>query len=204
MGVLLGHGGSTFAEDPNITAHKARIIWSVDVDPGTIELEALPAAAGDRDAIDPAAFASWLSIVAAQDGREHIVIGDGFRRIRLDVIAGSLAKGPVYPRYRLGGIGSLRSRVLPLRRLLALCKHRRFVVSLFPEDPKMGRLVDMLRVHDGIVCGASLSDLVSTLYGRKSDVSDARGYDSMRSRARRLVREARALAAGGYRQLMRS
>lgn len=195
-------GGSTFAENPEVFASRARLVWAADIDPGTIEAEAPSVSGGGNDAIDPADFAEWLSIVRTQDGREHIVITDGFRRIRLDVTAGSLGGGPVCLRYRLEGIASLRSRVLPLRRLLAFCDHRRFLPSLYPADTKMTRLVEMLRVHDGLVAGASLGDLTKVLYG--SQPADACRSDSLRSRVRRLVREGGLMAAGGYRRLMRS
>ncbi len=201
---LFGRGGSTFAENPEVSAPGAQLIWSADIDSGTIEVEAQPAGLDSGDAIDPAAFAKWLALVRAEDGREHVVISDGFRRIRLDVAAGSLAAGPVRLRYRLEGISALRPRVLPLRRLLALCDNHRFAVSLFPEDPKIGRFVDMLRVHDGLIAGASLGDLAEVLYGTEAGDAKARRSDSLRSRVRRLVREARAMAAGGYRDLMRS
>ena len=198
-----GRGGFTFAENPEISGPWARLIWSADSDPGTIEVEALPARPDSGDAVDPAAFAEWLSLVRAEDGREHVVISDGFRRIRLDIVAGSLAAGPVRLRYRLEGISALRPRVLPLRRLLALCDNRRFAVSLFPVDPKIARLVAMLRVHDGLIAGASLGDLAEVLYGSDGGDAKVRRSDSLRSRVRRLVREARAMAAGGYRDLMR-
>jgi len=205
MGAPLGPGGSTFAENPEVTGAGARLIWTADIDPGTIEVEALPVSPGSRDAVDPAVFGRWLSISRREDSTEHVVIRDGFRRIRLDVVAGSLMQGPVFLRYRLEGIAALRPRVLPLRRLLALCAHRRFVASLFPPDPKMPRLIEMLRVHDGLVAGASLGDLAEALYGAGvHDADSARRSDSLRSRVRRLVREARAMAAGGYRRLMRS
>jgi len=168
-------------------------------------VEALPASPGSRDTVDAAVFGKWLSIARMHDSTEHIVISDGFRRIRLDVVSGSLTQGPVCLRYRLEGIAALRPRVLPLRRLLALCTHRRFVASLFPPDPKMPRLIEMLRVHDGIVAGASLGDLAEALYGAGvHDADGARRSDSLRSRVRRLAREARAMAAGGYRRLMRN
>jgi len=92
--------------------------------------------------------------------------------------------------------------VLPLRRLLAFCDHRRFLPSLYPEDPKMARLIQMLRVHDGLVAGASLGELAKVVYG--NEPADSRRSDSLRSRVRRLVREGSMMAAGGYRRLMRS
>lgn len=165
----------------------------------------MPAATGDVDTIDPAEFAAWLTIVRVKEGREHAVISDAARRIRLDIAVGSLGRGPVCLRFRFEGISALRTRVLPLRRLLALCENRRFVNSLFPEDTKRARLIGMLRVHDGLVAGASLGDLAEALYDSGSgDAEAARCSDSLRSRVRRLVREARTMAAGGYRRLMRA
>ncbi|EIZ78124.1 hypothetical protein WSK_3262 [Novosphingobium sp. Rr 2-17] len=131
------------------------------------------------------------------------MISDGQRRIRLDVVVGSLAKGPVVLHYRLAGTHTLRPRLLPLRRLLALCTHRRFVSSLFPPDPRMSRWIEALRVHDAVTQGASLHDIAGVLFGaQRIAADDARGSDSLRSRVRRLVREARALAAGDYRLLL--
>ncbi|WP_454798687.1 DNA -binding domain-containing protein [Novosphingobium lindaniclasticum] len=103
--------------------------------------------------------------------------------------------------YRLAGVHSLRPRILPLRRLLALCNHRRFVSSLFPPDPRMERFADVLRVHDARADGASVKQIVDAFYGPGRAGQDGRS-DSLTSRIRRLVREARAMAAGGYRSLM--
>ena len=62
----------------------------------------------------------------------------------------------------------------------------------------------MLRVHDAVRDGASQREIGAALFGDERvghDWSD--GSDSLRSRVRRLVREARDMAQGGYRQLMR-
>lgn len=185
-------------------ASGAKLIWSAELDPGIIEVEARPASLNDPDAIDPAWLEPWMSVVCGSDASEHAVLSDGLRRIRLDVAAGTLRKGPVVLHYRLAGIGSLRPRVLPLRRLLALCTHRRFVSSLFPPDPRISRWVDVLRAHDAVRAGAGVQEIAEVIFGRERVERDAdRGSESVRSRARRLVREARSMAAGGYRKLMR-
>ncbi|WP_374580857.1 DNA -binding domain-containing protein [Sphingomonas sp. J344] len=94
--------------------------------------------------------------------------------------------------------------MLPLSRLLDLCRHRRFARSLFPSDVRIDRGVDMLRVHDAIGQGASQREIGSILFGSERVARDWNDVsDSLRSRVRRLVREAGAMARGGYRQLMR-
>ena len=61
----------------------------------------------------------------------------------------------------------------------------------------------MLRVHDAISQGASQREIGAALFGDEQAVRDWNdGSDSLRSRVRRLVREAGAMARGGYRQLM--
>lgn len=184
-------------------ASGANLIWCAQFDPGALQVEAIPAPTGDIDAIDPAWLGPWLSLVPGERGHEHAVISDGLRRIRLDVVAGSLTQGPVVLHYRLAGTHSLAPRLLPLRRLLALCTHRRFVSSLFPPDPRIARWIETLRVRDAIAEGASVAEIAAVLFGAERVVQDeARGSDSLRSRVRRLSREARSLAAGGYRCLM--
>jgi hypothetical protein len=197
-------GGFIFAENPAIAAPQARLIWHADLDPGTILVEAEPALRDEGDAIDPRALAAWLTLATNPDGREHAVLSDGRHHIRFDVGAGTLMSGPVMLRYRLAGTVSAQAKLLPLRRLVEFCIDRRFRAALYPPDPRVERWLVALRVHDGLAAGASLREIAGALYGAQrvaADWSDA--SDSMRSRVRRLAAEARRLARGGYRFLMR-
>ena len=163
----------------------------------------MPVAASDPDAVDLVALAQWLSVVADASG-EHAVLSDGWHRIRLDVERGSLAAGTVLLRYRLSGVASAAPKIVPLRRLLDLSRRRRFTRSLYPSDPRVDRWLMALRVHDALRAGASQSEIARVLFGGDPDDDRfGRHSDSLRSRVRRLVREARALAAGGYRLLLR-
>ena len=138
-------------------------------------------------------------------GREHAVLSDGWRHIRLDIEEGSLAgQEAVLLYYRMRGLVSAEARLQPLRRFLDLCRHRRFARSLFPRDPRIDRGIAMLRVHDAIAQGASQREIGAALFGDervRRDWSD--DSDSLRSRVRRLVRDAHSMARGVYRQLMR-
>jgi len=198
-------GGCTFAEDPLRDAVRARILWRAELDPGTLLVAVVPVAAGDPDAFDPARFARWLTVTADADGWEHAVLSDGFRHIRIDVEAGSLRLGqPVRLSYRLAGVASAAPKLLPLRRLIALCQRGRFAASLFPADRRIRRWLEVLRVHDAIRHGASQREIAMVLFGSERVDADRTGRaDSLRSRVRRMVREARLLASGGYRLLLR-
>ncbi|MFA5969664.1 MAG: DUF2285 domain-containing protein [Sphingomonas sp.] len=165
----------------------------------------MPADPSDPDSIRVDRIAPWLSIAIDETGREHAVLSDGWHHIRLDIEEGRLAgQAAVLLHYRILGLASAEARLLPLRRFLDLCRHRRFARSLFPRDPRIDRGIEMLRVHDAIGQGASQREIGAALFGDERVARDWVGEsDSLRSRVRRLVREAHAMARGGYRQLMR-
>lgn len=200
-----GPGGCTFAEHPDLPAPEARLIWHADFDPGTLGVAALPATPSDPDSIHIDQIAPWLDIAVDEWGREHAVLSDGWHHIRLDIEEGQFGgQEAVLLQYRLHGLASAEARLLPLRRFLDLCRHRRFARSLFPRDPRIDRGIAMLRVHDAIGQGASQREIGAALFGDERVARDWNDVsDSLRSRVRRLVREARAMARGGYRQLMR-
>ncbi len=198
-------GGCTFAEHPDLQAPEARLIWHADLDPGTIGVTAFPADPTDPDSIRIDRIASWLAIATDDRGREHAVLSDGWHHIRLDIEEGRLeGQEAVLLHYRLRGLATAETRLLPLRRFLDLCRHRRFARSLFPRDARIDRGIEMLRVYDAIGQGASQREIGAALFGDGRVARDWVGEsDSLRSRVRRLVREAHAMARGGYRQLMR-
>ena len=166
---------------------------------------ALPIDPGNPDEVDPQRLRPWLAVATDADGHEHAVLSDGWHHIRLDVEAGSLAQGrPVLFEYRLVGVASAGPKILPLRRLLELCRRGRFAPSLFPPDRRIDRWIALLQVHDALEQGAGQREIASALFGERRAVHEWRGSsDSLRSRVRRLVRDARLMAAGGYRSLLR-
>lgn len=202
---IRARGGCTFAEDPARSAPEARIIWHADLDPGTLRVEAIATGRADPDGLDLERVAAWLTVVTDPDGYDHAVLSDGRHHIRLDVAQGRLAgETRVHLHYRLHGIGSAEAAFLPLRRLLHLQHHRRFARSLYPRDPWIERGIQLLRVHDALADGATQREIGAVLFGEARVAEDWNDRsDSLRSRVRRLVREARTLALGGYRQLLR-
>lgn len=203
--MTLAIGGSTFAEDPSLEAPLARIIWHAEFDPATIFAVARSGDPSDPDSVLIERLAPWLDIARGDGATEHAVLSDGWHHLRLDIEGCPLARErAVVLRYRIEGLAGAQRQLLPLRRFLAFCRERRFRGALFRPDPRIARSLDVLRVHDGLASGASQREIAEVLFGHDRVAQDwnARS-DWLRSRIRRLVREARAMATGGYRRLLR-
>jgi hypothetical protein len=197
-------GGYIFAEHPDREAPEARILWHADYDPGTLSVVATPIDVSDPEAICMARLAPWLDIVSGDDGRQHAVVTDGWHRIRLDVEQGSLTEhSAVLLEFRLKGLTTTQARLAPIQRLVTLCRRGCFARSLFSNDPKMERWLTMLRVHDGLLEGATQRQIGESLYPEdRVMVGWNERNDFIRSRIRRLIRDARQMASGGYRRLL--
>lgn len=92
--------------------------------------------------------------------------------------------------YRIAGRGAAEAVLPTLRRFLALFRHKRFVRSLFPPDPRIGLGILTLRVQDALIAGASQRDIAGALFGEARTAAEWNGRsDSLCSRVRRLVRK---------------
>lgn len=195
-----GGGASTFAENPATGAPQARIIWRADLDPETLAAVAVEAAPSDPDALDRARLQPWLA-VAVDDAGEHAVLSDGCHHLRLDIEAGSLlSASPIVLHYRIAGLGTAHVKLAPLRRFIDLVRFGRFAPAAM-SDPRIIRHVLVLRVRDALAAGASQREIARAIFGEHD--RDDPAADALRSRVRRLVREARRLQDGAWRDLMR-
>lgn len=189
-------------EAPDLAAPEARPVWSAVDYPYVLNAEAISSIMV-AEPFDIERLRGISTIVHARNGREHLLLSDGLRAIRVDIVSGRVTAGRVQLRYRLAGFGSAAKPLLVLRRLLALVERGRFSQILHPRQPKARRWVLALRVHDALRAGASQREIAAGL------LSDAAGEarwrvhaPSLRSQVQRLVRTARAFTDGGYRTLL--
>lgn len=190
-------------EAPGCGAPAARPIWCAEIHPYVLEVDAAPASDA-CDSFELARLRGMTTLVAAAGRPEHLLISDGLRTIRVDVLSGSLRNGPVRLQYRLSGFGTAERPLLTLRRLLALWRTGRFAAALHPVEARAGRFVLMLRAWDAITSGATQRELATELLS--AEAGDARwrvNAPTIRSRVQRLVRNARAMAGGGYVSLLK-
>ncbi|MGF7156096.1 DUF2285 domain-containing protein [Novosphingobium gossypii] len=149
-------------------------------------------------------MARWLTVVPGANGAEHGVLTHGGHRVRLDLPKGHLCgQDAVDLRFALEGLAAVEDSLLPLQKLTSFLRHGRFTSRLCRGDTAVVRGLVLLQVRDGLVQGASQRDLAAVLFGTARVAAEWNGAsDSLRSRVRRLARNAQAMARGGYRQLL--
>lgn len=179
-----------------------RLVWSAMVDPSVVVCTAEPVAVDHPDAFQIGQLALATTIVGTA-GIEHLAISDGLRRIRLDVIDGTLVEGPVKLHYHLAGFADAETQLLTLQRLLALHRLGRFARGLHPRETKAERWAMMLRAHDLSTQGASQREIAGELFDPSVSAEWRTRSDFLRLRIQRLLREANAMASGGYLDLLR-
>ena len=90
-----------------------------------------------------------------------------------------------------------------MQRLTSVWQHGRFLPTYFPVDRRCARWIKALRTYDGLRAGASQRDIAIMLHGADRVASDWDAYsDFMRSSVRRIIATAKALAHGGYLQII--
>lgn len=189
-------------ETPDATVPGARPVWRSKVHPFVLGVEAGPPD-GDEP-FDLQRFRPISTLVRAVDDRQHLLLSDGFRAIRIDVLAGTIADAPAELRYRLAGLVSAERSLLTLRRFLALWRNGCFSCSLHPDETRARRWVLMLRVHDALAAGAAQREIAATMLSTEAGEPRWRTHSpSIRAQVQRLVRGARGMASGGYLELLR-
>lgn len=188
-------------ESPNLRVPDARPFWRADAYAYVLRVvPVLESAQSDR--IDLSALSAFASVIASPPD-EHLLFCDGLRTIRLDGPEGAFTSGPAALRYILEGLGSAEPPLLTLRRLLALCRAGKFARSLHRSDRGARRRVLMLRVADALAAGADQREIARELLSTSAGERRWRIREpSIRSQVQRLVRGARQIAAGGYRELL--
>lgn len=167
-----------------------------------VAVDALPAVRTDADAFDLSTIGATAHVLCSTDG-EKLLLGDGPRRVRLDVRTGTLLDGPVRFHYRIDGFVDLGHKLLTLRRLTGLRRLGHLPATLFAPDRCAERWIALLRTADALAEGASHREIAEGLFGPGKVRVDWRSRsDYLRLRVQRLARNANRLVAGGYLALL--
>ena len=183
---------------------QARPMWTKAVHPFVLTARA-SAARGEDETFDVGRFADLASLHGARgDKAQHLLLSDGYRTIRIDVSHGSISGGPVRLNFVIQGVAGAAPDVLSLGRLMALDRSMRFARGLHPCERRARRWVMLLRAHDALATGADYRAIATHLVAtRAADPRWRTRLPGVRAKTQRLVWGARAMAAGGFRDLLR-
>jgi hypothetical protein len=196
-------GGCTFAEAPSRPAGTTSVFWCANINPAVLSVDACPVSADDPGAFDICRFDCPVTLLRMGDGNEHVLLGDGARRIQLEVRGRSLLEGSVRLRYDLAGFHHVEAKLATLQRLLALWRLGRFPRSLFPPERRAHRWIIALRALDGRRAGATSREIAAALFSHDVARNDWDGAsDYLRSRVRRAIATGEDLARDGYLDLL--
>ena len=177
------------------------LMWDARVDSSVLSCSAERAAVGDPDTFSLSHCTLTSTVIIGISGIEHLAISDGFQRVRLDVVDGTLLDGPVRLHYCLRGLSEAAPKLITLQRLIALDRLGRFSRELRRQEPKVERWTMMLRAHDLAVQGATQREIALHLFGPGAAADWRARSDSLRLRVQRLLRDSFAMVGGGYQEL---
>lgn len=188
-------------ERPDRCALHARPVWTSEFYPQVLEAAAEPSDP-DPDAIDLTSLGAALTVVVGM-AADHLLLSDGARSIRLDIV-GRVRSVPVRLNYILSGLAAAENPLLVLRRFLAFCRTGRFSPALHRPAARAARQILLLRTSDALAVGASQREIAAELVMRSAAAPRWRiEAPSARLVAQRLARDARRLAGGEWRRLLR-
>jgi len=185
-------------EDPAEPFPIARPVWTSERHDWVVTAQAHRAGDQDRDVLDLARLGRFAKSID-DEGVARLLLSDGYRSIRLDISGAPPASGRLALSYSIYGIRRLLKPLTVLGRLRSLAMTGRFAQSLYPSAQRSRRLVLLLRAFDALEAGATHADLAYMLLAGNFERESWRiRSPSLRSRAQRLAREARRMAAGGF------
>lgn len=177
-------GGCTFPEDPDQSCASVLPMWSAAVDPRVLSVRAMqPSGAHGR------LFDGQSANVRMLQGPncEHLAIDRDGETIRLDVIEGSIAAGPVILHFVLADDARLDAQIA------AVCTFRSVVGECWSHSRLAGRLL-ALQAVDARDAGASLREIANMLLGPGDWPGDG---EHRKSLVRRLVVTGDRMARAG-------
>lgn len=183
-------------EDPALPADRARPMWTRQVSAFILEALARP---GSSDGFDLAVIARRANSVAGAGRRVHHLVSNGRSSLRIDLVGGPLTGGSVGLLFEITGPAQLRTHIAMLEQLDRLWRSGRLVPAAPVSAARGARLARLLRVHDALAQGTPQRQIAEHLFD--ASVADPHWRierPTVRSQVQRLVRGARAMAAGGY------
>jgi hypothetical protein len=178
-------------EDPALPTPDARPLWRAGIDQGVILAEVRTYGVDALDQIDLLEWRDLVSIAIDVNKDEHILLWDGVRSLRIDIVGGTLIGCPALLTYQIEGLSRGRMSLRSLDELITLKTTGRFK-KLPPSNRILNRWILELRIADALRTHASQQEMARRLFGASVSERNWRSASaSYRLRTQRLVRQAK-------------
>lgn len=184
--------------DPVADAVHARPMWTAAFSPYVLRV-AVPGAGcpilpGDRLLI------TRMTDIAER-GLEHLLISDGYSSLRLDCEE-DCSRRVAGAEFRIAVPTGFAGKMAAMGQVLALIRTGRLVAADPLTPARSARLTRLLRISDALAADAPQRAIAAHLFGNAAGATRWRvEHPTVRLQVQRLVRNARDMAAGGYRDL---
>ena len=197
-------GRSAPFADPSLTALQARHVWLPDAGASTLLGVTEPACASSKrnGRIFLPSLPSLEHVLIDATGRHHVVLRANQASIQLTIEGADLTTQPVAITLLVPGFDRIVEARDQLDLLDRVLSPNRAPSSLRPRwTTRTRNLRDAFITFDGRRAGAGNKDIAIFIYGAEDVAAD---WDAgLRQRMQRHYSRAEALAAGGYRALLR-
>lgn len=196
-GETAGSFGLCALADPDLSFATARPLFDIGIFPRVLRV--LAARGGAADAIDLGRLAEeGATRLKASGGVEHWLAASRGAALRFDLVGSPEDISTFVPRFLLHGADNARILLPVLGQFLHWAKSGVLRPVPVPTNWSRRRILE-LRTRDALASGASQRDIAAALLDQDALGSGWRiELPSVRSRAQRLVRAARALEAGSW------
>jgi len=177
-------GGCTFPEDPAQTCACVLPMWAATIDPRVLSVRALKPADGHSRLFD--GHGASVRMVRGS-GCEHLAVDHDSETIRLDVIQGTVAAGPVTLRFDLPDDDRLDLQLSAIRAF-------RGPAPVARPHVQLARRLLALQAVDARDAGASLRETADTVLGPGAWPGDG---EHRKSYVRRLLATGSRMIAAG-------
>ena len=151
-----------------------------------------------QQAISALDLSELPAVAAIEESGEHLLLSDGLRSLQLEVVQGTLLRGPVDLTFCIEEAHT-RAQIEALQSLLALRRRGQLSGCRAASVASQSRWIRQLRVHDALAAGASQRQIGIELFGSEETRRHWKeGSGAVRSSVQRLVRAALRNVAGSY------
>lgn len=183
---------------PSLKAGEVPIFWSAHADTSAVLLTEVP---DFLPAAGTLTFRLRDTSGHADDEGTHVLLEAGTSAIRLIRLAGVPSKAPIAALVPLDADGF--DRIAAIERLLRALLGRPVPIDtrLTPQQKRRQR--HMMQAIDGHASGATVRQIATALFGGDRVAAEHWSTSTLRVTTSTLIKDGKAMIAGGYRSLLR-